>query len=355
MRSARRRASAFITAATRIARGALAAKLIAWLAPTLAPALLTILLLFFTVAALFGPAQQAAGGDAGALRYGASAFALEDIPRRYLDLYQAAAQAYRIDWATLAAIGKVETDHGRSDAPGVHSGQNSHGCCAGPMQFHNDYGRGGGTWAAYAIDANSDGRTDIYDPADAITSAAHLLAASGARAEPRRAIYAYNHAWWYVDQVEEIAARYRGALLKDPAGNGTLTLSDGLLAWPVHGPVSSGFGIRSGRPHQGIDIAVDAGTPVRAPAAGTIVHAGWMSGYGNLICINHTPALSTCSAHASSLRAVLGQHLKRGEIVALSGCTGRCFGNHVHFEVHAAPTWTPSSARDPMGYLGGGG
>jgi murein DD-endopeptidase MepM/ murein hydrolase activator NlpD len=103
--------------------------------------------------------------------------------------------------------------------------------------------------------------------------------------------------------------------------------------------------------HQGIDIAVTAGTPVHASADGRVSYAGWMSGYGNLLCITHTPRLTTCNAHLSTLRVSQRERVERGAIVALSGCTGRCFGDHVHYEIHRSPQWGPASAVDPLPYL----
>lgn len=137
-----------------------------------------------------------------------------DIPHEYLAAYRASSERFELGadgWSYLAAVGKVETDHGRLDAPGVRSGQNSHGCCAGPMQIHNGFGSGGGTWSAYAIDGDDDGRKDIYAPADAIATAANYLRASGAPNDWRRALFAYNHADWYVDKVLTQAHAYREA------------------------------------------------------------------------------------------------------------------------------------------------
>ena len=137
-----------------------------------------------------------------------------DIPAEYLAAYESSAARYELGddgWTYLAAIGKLESDHGRSTAPGVHAGQNTHGCCAGPMQIHNGFGSGGGTWGAFKQDGDGDGREDIYNPADAIATAAHYLRASGAPGDWRLAIFAYNHADWYVEQVVEQAAAYRAA------------------------------------------------------------------------------------------------------------------------------------------------
>lgn len=121
-----------------------------------------------------------------------------------LRLYQAAAQTCPgLSWTVLAAIGKIESDHGRSTAPGVHSGENFAGA-GGPMQFL------AGTWAAYGVDGDGDGVANRYDPADAVYGAANYLCGSGAGnpGSLRRAIFAYNHADWYVNEVLALAARY---------------------------------------------------------------------------------------------------------------------------------------------------
>ena len=145
---------------------------------------------------------------------GAEPEAVAGIPTRYLIAYRNAAERFDLGsdgWSYLAGIGKVESDHGRSTAPGVHSGENAYGCCAGPMQIDNGAGSGGGTWGAYAVDGDGDGRRDIYDPNDAAATAARYLRASGAPGDWRAAIFAYNHAGWYVDEVMKQASRYRDA------------------------------------------------------------------------------------------------------------------------------------------------
>ncbi len=107
----------------------------------------------------------------------------------------------------LAGIGSIETDHGRLDAEGVDSGENPWGA-GGPMQFLSE------TWDAYSVDGDDDGDKDRYDPADAIHSAANYLDDSGAPNDWDSAIYAYNHADWYVDDVKQRAAKYRGTRTK---------------------------------------------------------------------------------------------------------------------------------------------
>ncbi len=115
--------------------------------------------------------------------------------------------------------------------------------------------------------------------------------------------------------------------------------------WPVSGPVTSGFGWRWGRMHEGIDIAAGYGTPIRASASGVVIYAGWMGGYGNLIVIDHGGGLSTAYAHQSSF-ATGGGSVAQGQVVGYIGCTGHCFGAHLHFEVRVN-----GSAVDPLGYL----
>jgi hypothetical protein len=140
---------------------------------------------------------------------GPSAAARADIPTSYLHLYrQAARRCPGLSWSVLAAIGKVESDHGRSPLPGVRSGWNTAGA-AGPMQFGIGVGRAGNAWARYGADFNHDGQRSVYDPGDAIPAAAWYLCAAGAPRRLDRALYAYNHSWAYVAKVKAIAARYR--------------------------------------------------------------------------------------------------------------------------------------------------
>jgi hypothetical protein len=135
---------------------------------------------------------------------GVSTLARREIPREYLRLYEAAARRYGIDWAILASIGKVECDHGRDPDPScTREGTESSAGAGGPMQFLAS------TWATYGVDGDGDGRIDRWDPADAIYAAARYLRESGAPRDYRAAIFAYNHAGWYVAEIERWAARYR--------------------------------------------------------------------------------------------------------------------------------------------------
>jgi murein DD-endopeptidase MepM/ murein hydrolase activator NlpD len=123
------------------------------------------------------------------------------------------------------------------------------------------------------------------------------------------------------------------------------TPSSSGLIWPVNGPVVSPFGMRWGRLHAGIDIGVGYGTPIHAAASGTVIFAGWMGGYGNFVIIDHGGGISTGYAHQSSI-AVGGGTVSQGQVIGYVGCTGHCFGPHLHFEVRV--NGTPV---DPLGYL----
>ncbi|MEX1142728.1 MAG: peptidoglycan DD-metalloendopeptidase family protein [Thermoleophilaceae bacterium] len=145
--------------------------------------------------------------------------------------------------------------------------------------------------------------------------------------------------------LEAAQARVTGQL-QGMAPAGPIKHGSGQLIWPVSGPVVSPFGMRWGRLHAGVDIAVPAGTPIRAADGGTVVLLGWVGGYGNYTCIQHTGSLSTCYAHQSSFATSQGASVQQGQVIGYIGCTGHCYGDHLHFE-----TRVNGSPVDPLGYL----
>jgi murein DD-endopeptidase MepM/ murein hydrolase activator NlpD len=147
------------------------------------------------------------------------------------------------------------------------------------------------------------------------------------------------------DQIQAQLAEAASTTSTDPLPAGPIQGGSGGMIWPVNGPVVSPFGMRWGRLHAGIDIAVPAGTPIRAAKSGSIVLAAPTSGYGNYTCIDHGGGLSTCYAHQSSYRLTSGS-VSQGEVIGYVGCTGHCYGDHLHFEVRIN-----GSPVDPMGYL----
>ena len=143
-----------------------------------------------------------------------------------------------------------------------------------------------------------------------------------------------------------LAARIRSAQSSSivPAPTGAASAAG--YVWPVHGVLTSSYGWRWGRMHEGIDIAVSNGTPVVAAAAGTVIVAGWMGGYGNLVVVDHGGGVSTAYGHNTSVAVGVGQQVAQGQLIAYSGNTGNSTGPHVHFEVRIN-----GAAVDPLGYL----
>lgn len=122
--------------------------------------------------------------------------------------------------------------------------------------------------------------------------------------------------------------------------------SGGGFSWPTSGSVTSGFGPRWGRQHEGIDIANGSGTAIVASRGGTVIQAGSYGGYGNLVLIAHSGGFVTAYAHLSSIAVSQGQSVSTGTFLGGMGCTGSCTGTHLHFEIRA--NGTPV---DPMAYL----
>lgn len=121
---------------------------------------------------------------------------------------------------------------------------------------------------------------------------------------------------------------------------------NGRFSWPVNGPVVSGFGWRWGRMHEGVDIAVGTGVPIGSAGPGTVIVAGWVGGYGNMVVVAHGGGLSTAYGHMSRISVSTGQQVSTGTVLGAVGCTGHCFGPHVHFEVRVN-----GAAVDPIPYL----
>jgi murein DD-endopeptidase MepM/ murein hydrolase activator NlpD len=118
------------------------------------------------------------------------------------------------------------------------------------------------------------------------------------------------------------------------------------LIWPVNAPITSPFGWRWGRMHTGIDLGAAYGTPIAAAAAGSVIYAGWLGGYGNLTVIDHGGGLATAYAHQSRIAVSAGESVAQGQIIGYVGSTGHSTGPHLHFEVRVN-----GQPVDPLGYL----
>jgi murein DD-endopeptidase MepM/ murein hydrolase activator NlpD len=117
------------------------------------------------------------------------------------------------------------------------------------------------------------------------------------------------------------------------------------LIWPTTGPVTSGYGMRWGAMHQGIDIAPPHGTPVYAVKDGRVIFAGSQGGYGTMILVDHGQGFVTAYAHLSGIVAS-GGSVSQGQLIGYVGSTGNSTGPHLHFE-----TRVNGSAQNPMSYL----
>jgi lipoprotein NlpD len=121
----------------------------------------------------------------------------------------------------------------------------------------------------------------------------------------------------------------------------------GFFIWPTKGTLTSQFGMRKGRKHEGIDIAAPKGTPIHSAAEGEVAFSGWgPTGYGKMVIIKHKHHLTTLYAHNSKLLVKKGNKVKKGQKISLMGSTGRSTGPHLHFEVR-----NNTHAKDPMKYL----
>jgi murein DD-endopeptidase MepM/ murein hydrolase activator NlpD len=205
-------------------------------------------------------------------------------------------------------------------------------------------------------------RNAIASEKEALTSARAALQSRqqqllGARADREAALAQVSE---HEEELDGSVAAIQGEIASQLAETGAVPLpagpiqgGSGGLIWPVDGPVVSGFGSRtingSYEYHPGIDIAVPEGTPIRAAATGTVSlqqSEAESGGYGNYTCLDHGGGLSTCYAHQSSFAVSLGQSVSQGAVIGYTGCTGYCFGPHLHFEVRIN-----GSVTDPMGYL----
>jgi len=187
-------------------------------------------------------------------------------------------------------------------------------------------------------------RNELASNRDTLAAARKLKQSSLATSRDTREEYLQE-----VDALAAESASLAAAIRDAQAGagsTGTGAASASGFIWPVNGTVVSGFGWRWGRMHEGIDISATTGTPIWAAAAGTVIHAGWLGGYGNLVVVDHGNGLATAYAHASAILVGVGQQVSQGETLSLVGSTGNSSGPHLHFEVRVN-----GAAVDPLFYL----
>jgi murein DD-endopeptidase MepM/ murein hydrolase activator NlpD len=155
-----------------------------------------------------------------------------------------------------------------------------------------------------------------------------------------------------LEEYEETSRQIEAQIRRAQQTNPGKILGTGRLIWPVRGRISSYFGwrthpiLRTKKYHNGIDLAVPSGTPVKAADSGVVLVSGWRGGYGNFVAIDHGKGISTCYGHNSRLLVKVGQRVEKGQTIAISGNTGLSTGPHLHFEVRV--NGVPSN---PLQYL----
>jgi len=187
-------------------------------------------------------------------------------------------------------------------------------------------------------------RDELVASRDTLAAARRLKRSALTNARETREEYLEEAAALQAQSAELAAAIRNAQASAGSTGSGVLSAAG--FIWPVNGTVTSGYGWRWGRLHEGIDIAAPSGTPIWAAAAGTVIYAGWLGGYGNLVVVDHGNGLATAYAHASAVLVSVGQSVGQGETVSLVGSTGNSSGPHLHFEVRVN-----GSAVDPLLYL----
>ncbi len=294
------------------------------------------LVLALVVALAVGAGGAVAGVSVVATAAGATGSAdIADIPPAYLALYRDAAARFGLDWEVLAAVGRVETNHGRNRngcAPNAAGAQ-------GPMQFLP-------ATFAHAAKLAGIAAPDICDPVDAIPAAAAYLHSNGAPKRWDHALYRYNPADWYPPLVMGWAVRY---------GYGAS------VVWPTEGRISQRFGPTkfTGEPplcyegtcyahfHDGLDIAAPVGTPVVAMAAGRVILAGRVADGAVVVMIDHGERIETLYGHLEPALVVrVGDRVAAGQLLGTVGLTGHTTGPHLHLEL-----WHGAKPIDPLTVL----
>jgi len=210
-----------------------------------------------------------------------------------------------------------------------------------------------GTWLGAGIDGDGDGIRDPFNPADAIASQASfmckLLAAVTADTSLTGeaidlALAGYNAGLGAVQRYHGVPpyAQTRGYIVRirnlmatyaDPAATAAGAGPPGSWVRPIHGaPITSGFGIRWGRLHAGVDFSAPIGTRIYAASNGTVVATGPVAGFGQWVKIRHPGNVITVYGHISGWTVTVGQAVQAGQLIAHSGNEGRSTGPHLHFE-----------------------
>jgi murein DD-endopeptidase MepM/ murein hydrolase activator NlpD len=149
-----------------------------------------------------------------------------------------------------------------------------------------------------------------------------------------------------IDSLQQVSADLAAKIRAAQAHSTVRHVSGSGFIWPVNAPITSPFGWRWGRMHEGLDLGAAYGSPIAAAAGGVVIYAGWEDGYGNLVVIDHGGGIATAYGHQSQIAVSVGQTVSQGETIGYVGSTGHSTGPHLHFEVRVN-----GQAVDPLGYL----
>ena len=174
----------------------------------------------------------------------------------------------------------------------------------------------------------------IDDPTQVPVGTKLLIPAESPRVEPQEPGGAAGKACEPPDDLRRVTQRQA----KNEA--------DLAFEWPARGGLSTCFGERHSRPHEGIDIMMPEGTSVHAAEAGKVIYSDWMGAYGRVVIVKHAGHYASVYAHNRKVLVGKGSFIERGDVIAESGSTGNATGPHLHFEIRRA-----ERAEDPLLYL----
>ncbi len=280
-----------------------------------------------------------------------------DIPAVFIPVYREAERVYKVNWLILAALHKTESSYGENQGP-------SSAGAIGHMQFLPS------TWTGYK-DAYKRGErpggvpevkphpntADVFDAT--MAAALYIKGLGGGMDLDEKMLAALTRYKGTppasIPYAKETLAIAKAWQKRQPAG-GELELIPGSvggrLSKPVSGAIVSGFGMRWGRLHAGVDIAATTNTPIAAAESGRITLKGTVGGYGKYACIYHASVrVTTCYAHMIAYGSItVGQRVRRRSLIGYVGCSGHCYGPHLHFEVRRGSS-PRSQPVDPMSWF----
>ncbi|HLS09832.1 peptidoglycan DD-metalloendopeptidase family protein [Lentibacillus sp.] len=304
-----------------------------------------------------------------------SQIAEEEIPEQFIPIYKEAGEEYDVPWLLLASIHRVETVFSSIE---MVSPVNAQGhmqmmpCSWLGWDYPNCEGLGGTDipeaiktdpekiedYGGFGVDANGNGKASPWEEEDAIFAAAnHLASYIDGNKGLREALFAYNHAHWYVEDVMHYYQLYNDGFA---AKDGGIVEVYGDKAWvvPHTKNLTSGYGHRTMNGeqefHGGIDVAGgnDRGQPIVAFKDGkVVVSQGNTGGFGNLVIIQHGDDMLTFYAHLMEQGVPVGTEVKAGQMIGKMGTSGNSTGVHLHFEVHVKKEKGGFQRVDPMPYV----